>query len=183
MIPAVRLGLIVAGVLASAAAVGLSLSAGTRVDPMPRAATAADPEALLRARIASDYGLTGQSARFEKTNYAAADLDRLIRSRIDPHVANGAVSMRGKDLRFTPADGMRRHAGVIILRYPNAATAASRAAPLLGEKRFFNDSKILTPMVASVRGDKLAIFFTESGGDAKLGAALAGAAARFGGAP
>lgn len=183
MIPAVRLGLIAAAVLASAAAVGLSLSGGHSVDPVRSEAQAVGPEVLLRERIASDYGLAGQSSLFEKTDYAAADLDRLIRTRIDPHMANGAVSMRGKDLRFTPADGVRRHAGVIILRYPDAATAASRAAPLLGEKRFFNDSKILTPMVASVRGDTLAIFFTESGGDTKLRAALTGAAARFSGAP
>jgi hypothetical protein len=179
MIPVVRLGLIVAGVMASAAAVGLSLSAGTPVDPVPREAAAADPEALLRARIASDFGLAGNTAGFETADYAAADLDRLLRTRVDPALLNGAVSKRGQDLHFTPADGVRRHAGVIVIRYPDARAAADRARPLLGEKRFFTATKILTPMTAAVRGDMLVIFFTESGGDAKLRATLSHAAGAF----
>lgn len=180
MIPALRIGLLAAGVLGGAAALGLSLSGGTTPpDPVQGNAQAVTPEALLRARIVADYGLTGDAARFETTDYAQPDLDRLLRTRIDPALLIGAVSKHGQDLRFTPADGIRRHAGVIVIRYPDAAVAAARARPLLGDKRFFDNSKIRTPMVAAARGDSVAIFFTESGGDAALRAALSHAAADF----
>jgi hypothetical protein len=148
-----------------------------------RQTDAGEPEALLRAQLAAEHGLSAESAGFDEMGYTPSDLDPLIRDRIDPGISDGAVSMRGRDLRFTPADGVRRHAGVIVIRYSDARTAADRAKPVLGQRRFFRDTKILTPMIASVRGDTLAIFFTESGGDTKLRAALAGAAARFSGAP
>ncbi|MEN3748838.1 hypothetical protein TPR58_16810 [Sphingomonas sp. HF-S3] len=180
MIPAMRLGLISAAMLASGAAIGLSLSGGgTPADPVPHVAQPVSPDALLRGRIVADYRLAGDAARFEVADYAAADLDRLVRTRIDPALLKGAVSKRGQDLRFTPADGVRRHAGVIVIRYPDAATAADRVRPLLGGKRFFNDTKILTPMVAAARGDMVAIFFTESGGDPMLRTALSHAANAF----
>lgn len=180
MIPALRLSLLAAGVLGGAAALGLSISGGTTpADPVPRNVQAVTPEALLRARIVADYRLTGDAARFETIDYAQPDLDRLLRTRIDPALQNGAVSKQGQDFRFTPADGIRRHAGVIVIRYPDATLAAARARPLLGDKRFFDNSKIRTPMVAAARGDTLAIFFTESGGDATLRAALSRAAGDF----
>jgi hypothetical protein len=158
--------------------------AGCIDEPAPAAQAreaepAIEPGNLVRARIVMDYGLADGAAAFATSAHTAGDLRRLIHDRIDPLLLNGASAIRGSDYRFTPADGLRRHAGVVTIRYASAAIAAARARPLLGDRRFLHGTKILTPMVAAARGDTVAIFFTESGGDAKLRTALLATAARY----
>ncbi|MFV0624978.1 hypothetical protein ACBY01_13350 [Sphingomonas sp. ac-8] len=134
---------------------------------------------LLREQIAEAYALANAATAFTTSEHSAADLRQLLRERVDANVLDGARALRGSDHRFSPADGKPRHAGVIEIRYADARVAAARVRPLLGERRFFRGTQILTPMVAAAHGDTVVLFFTESAGDAKLRATLAAAAARL----
>lgn len=166
--------------LAAAALSGVSLGAhAPQGAAAPQVRETADPAVLLRERIALDYALAGASAPFAVTDRPVAELRRLIRDRIDPRLLTGATTIRGSDYRFTPADGGGRHAGLVVIRYASASIATARVRPWSGDRHFFRGTMILTPMAVATRGDTLAVFFTESGGDTKLRAALSGAARRF----
>lgn len=136
-------------------------------------AAARDPAALLRARIAAAYGLP--DARIEAQDADAATVQAMVRTRVKPAMATGAVAYGGRDYRFTPADGMGRQASLWRVRYRDAAAATAAARAVAGQS--YMASMILTPMTVARRGDEVLILSTESGGDAKL-VALIGAVAK-----
>lgn len=126
----------------------------------------------LRARIETEFA----APTIEQTAKDAAQVRTIVGENIDPALLAGATAFAGQDYRFTPADGMARHAGTLTITYPDAATAAEKAKLAAGDKRFFRESKILIPMVAVQTGSDLVIFYTESAGDDRIRAMLAAAA-------
>lgn len=133
------------------------------------AIAAPDP---LRARIETEFA----APAIERTARDTAQVRQIVRDNVDPALLSGAIAFSGQDYRFTPADAMARHAGTLTITYPDAATAAEKAKLVAGDKRFFRESKILTPMVAGQAGPDLVIFYTESAGDDRIRAMLAAAA-------
>lgn len=130
-----------------------------------------DPAAVLRGRIASAYGLAQAAAGVQARDADTAAVPTMVRERIEPALAVGAVGYGGQDYHFTLADGLGRHASLWRIRYRDG-TAAATAARAIARQRFFAGGVISTPMASARRGDEVLILFTETAGDAKLVALL-----------
>lgn len=138
------------------------------------AAAPADP---LRTRIDADFA----APAVEQSAKDAAQVREIVSENVDPALVEGATGFSGQDYRFTPAGGLASHAGQLTVTYGDAAIAASRAKLVAGDKRFFRNSKVLTPMAAGQSGANVVIFYTESAGDDRIRAMLAAAAKQVSG--
>lgn len=125
-----------------------------------------DAAGSLRARIVGAYHLRGNAAIVGVARDALATRT-LIRDRVDSALLRGAVEVTGEDMRFTPADGLSRHAGLVVVRYADNASAQAAARTATGH-RSFGGTEVLTPMTSARHGRRVIVLFTESAGDAVL---------------
>lgn len=133
------------------------------------AVSAIDP---LRSRIEAEFA----SPAIEQSEKSSAQVRQVVSENVDARLADGATAFSGQDYRFTPSDGMARHAGLLTIVYADAATAAAKAKLITSDRRFFRESKVLIPMTTVQAGPHIFIFYTESAGDDRIRAILAAAA-------
>lgn len=124
----------------------------------------------LRERITGKYRLNNPNA-INSVERSAADIRRIVRDQVDASLLVGAVDVTGRDYRFSPADGLRRHVGLLSVRYGDGETARKRILPII-TKRFLDGTPVLTPMSATLDDVTVNIVFTETGGDPVLRALI-----------
>lgn len=166
-----RVGLVFAALsLASIAASAAGAQPRTIREPI-------DPDRVLVNRIRADFALSNEAA-IETTVRSVGDVRRLIGDRVDRRLLSGALELRGRDYSFVGADGRRRQIGLLAVRYPMWTVPLSRAR-VVATRRYFNRTKILTPIVAVAVNAEVVILYTETARDLCLIALMNGVAARL----